>query len=909
MAASGEPPSGKVTFLVTDIKDSSGLSRRQWDTSFSKAVLKLPLETIREIARGYQGCAFKDTGDGLLIVFKDPQDALKCAVRLQERFGSSGIHISDSSGKRTKVAIRIGIHSTSEDLRPQPSFDEWQGWDYKGEDVGLVCRVGDVGEEAQIFVSNQTYLQLRACLLCEWKGWRTRLKGFGTTKVWECLWDGKSRGAPNQKQRRIVYGVCAMVLLLLVSSAILGFHYLQEIRQRSLDRTVANGLTSLERGDTSLALLWFVEGLRLAGGDPSNEFVHRMRIGSALREHPKLLHSWFLDGNAWFLEHGSSAGFNPDRNRIVTTGSNARVWDVASGRALTPAMQHSNGTCSAVFSPDGLRVLTASPDGYARVWSADTGQPLAPLMHHPRDVMAFHAIFSPDGKVIATVGGDVAQLWDPETGIPLTEPLYLRNVLIRSRPRFSRDGQWLVVPNTAEGALVWGVPSGRLIATLPHPAADCADFAPDGSRIVVGGFNSFRVWQTSNWVAQTPEIQFGAISEAMFSPDAKRLLIGASRMAVLCDAENPQVGTVELRFKGDLARAAFSPDSKFVAIASNDSMANRGEVSVWQVQTGSRAFQPLQEDAVVDYVEFSSDNHLILTASSDKSGVNGNYIIAKNRHVRAWRLPSNEPENISASLTNRSSVKIPTLSPDGAIKLTCDGPRVQIQDRKTGRMIAMLTHTGSVRCVQFSLDGKKFATACDVWFPLKGEVRIWESNSGKPLSPVIPQPFKVGSLVFNSVGSRVLVACGDIGQNTGEARIWDVRTGKPLTPPMQLNGYLQFASFDSTEQIVVTTGFRAARLWDARTGLPVTPVLPHPNSFVSHAEFEPGGSHLLTSCVDPPVKRWDVSPDLEPIPLLIDLAQMLSGKKIDAAGAAIHLRKQEFQQISERWKESLFRPR
>jgi len=456
---------------------------------------------------------------------------------------------------------------------------------------------------------------------------------------------------------------------------------------------------------------------------------------------------------------------------------------------------------------------------------------------------------------------------------------------------------------------VWDVPSGRLLVSLPQNGASCVDFTPDGSRIVVGGSNSFRVWQTGNWIAHSPEIQFGAIRKAMYSPDGKSLLIAGRWIAVLCDGENPQTATAELRFNGDLARPAFSPDSQLVAIASNDSMANRGEVSVWQVQTGNRYFEPLQEDAVVNHVEFSGDNRSLLTVSRDESAVRGFRVIAKTGHVRVWQLPSNDTEIVSVSLTNASSVKIPTVSPDGRTKLLCDGPRVSIQDARTGRMIAMLTHTGTVRYVQFSRDGNFFATACDVWSPLKGEVRIWRSNSGEPLSPVIPQTFEVGSIQFNGDGSRVLVACGDIHQRAGEARVWDARTGKPLTPAMQLKGYLEFASFDSTEQIVVTTGFKAARLWDARTGLPVTPLLPHPNCFVRYAEFDPKGSYLLTSCADPIVRRWDVSPDLRPVERLIDLAQVISGQRIDSGGAPVHLNRQEFREVSEKWHQSLFSAR
>jgi hypothetical protein len=42
------------------------------------------------------------------------------------------------------------------------------------------------------------------------------------------------------------------------------------------------------------------------------------------------------------------------------------------------SVEHQNTVCSAVFSPDGTRVVTASADKTAQVWDAATGQPITP---------------------------------------------------------------------------------------------------------------------------------------------------------------------------------------------------------------------------------------------------------------------------------------------------------------------------------------------------------------------------------------------------------------------------------------------------------------------------------------------------------------------------------------------------
>ena len=64
------------------------------------------------------------------------------------------------------------------------------------------------------------------------------------------------------------------------------------------------------------------------------------------------------------IEHGKwvkSAVFSPDGTKIVTASldETAKIVDVESGEVLS-TIKHGNAVWSAVFSPDGTKIVTAS---------------------------------------------------------------------------------------------------------------------------------------------------------------------------------------------------------------------------------------------------------------------------------------------------------------------------------------------------------------------------------------------------------------------------------------------------------------------------------------------------------------------------------------------------------------------
>ncbi|MEO7411807.1 MAG: WD40 repeat domain-containing protein, partial [Opitutaceae bacterium] len=201
-----------------------------------------------------------------------------------------------------------------------------------------------------------------------------------------------------------------------------------------------------------------------------------------------------------------TANFSPDGKRLAlgTADGAALIVDVATARpvvkfATRPLVPNQR----VLFSPDGLRVVTANVQEETRLWDAISGQPISPATHIPGDGQS---VFSADGRWLAHWSDNRTSLWDGRTGVPVGKIISGGGKIVR----FNSDGSRLATAEREGDAQIWDVPSGEaLTEPLSHRPSSAMNpqFSPDGRFLRTEGAR-FYLWSLpppANKGAAVPE--------------------------------------------------------------------------------------------------------------------------------------------------------------------------------------------------------------------------------------------------------------------------------------------------------------------------------------------------------------------------------------------------------------------
>jgi class 3 adenylate cyclase len=130
-------PDGSVAILFSDIEGSTELNERLGDREWVKLLGRHDAAVRSAVAR-HHGQVVKTQGDGFMVAFPSPEDAVRCAIAVQRAFDRG------SSKGKAAVRVRIGIHHGDVVHRDNDIF---------GRNVAQAARVAALASGGEILVS------------------------------------------------------------------------------------------------------------------------------------------------------------------------------------------------------------------------------------------------------------------------------------------------------------------------------------------------------------------------------------------------------------------------------------------------------------------------------------------------------------------------------------------------------------------------------------------------------------------------------------------------------------------------------------------------------------------------------------------------------------------------------------
>ena len=228
-----------------------------------------------------------------------------------------------------------------------------------------------------------------------------------------------------------------------------------------------------------------------------------------------------------------AASFDPQNSqRLVTGDSNGQVivWDMGQDAPALVLDAHDSNVTSAVFSPDGSKILSSSFDGTAKVWDAKDGTQLLTLESSDGSAVQ-DARFSDDGRQIVIASeNNIAQTWDANSGTELMQFIGHTDYVLAAD--FSPDGNYVYTGSYDNTIRRWDSKTGESLQVLAGHTGKVNDLdvSPDGNLLVSGSADTtVKVWDLNtgreafNYIGNSE-----AANSVTFNLDGTRVLTASS---------------------------------------------------------------------------------------------------------------------------------------------------------------------------------------------------------------------------------------------------------------------------------------------------------------------------------------------------------------------------------------------
>lgn len=500
----------------------------------------------------------------------------------------------------------------------------------------------------------------------------------------------------------------------------------------------------------------------------------------------------------------SSAMFSPDGKKIlIVSRGSAILWDTESGEQIHNMLRGYGFINCAVFTADGRHILVSANYHKAQLWDITTGKETgSPLNHENDENDLISAAFTPDGKYILTTStrtqyGGVTQpilhpeLWETATSRKIATALEQEPLVYAAA--LSPDGTWIVTVSGESTIKLWDTRTGKQMGSSMYHVNSKKDayysktilnkviVSPDGKKILtINSNNVVRLWEAGSGRLLKLDIGLNYYGFTPMFSPDGKNLLVSSYKGV----ELIDVTTDQPAVRTVINRYNVSKSVVFSPDGKWFVMAEADKISLWDATNWTMVGLPALHEMGVDNLVFSPDGRYILTSGKDKRS-------------RLWEIRKDPYPTVI--MRHKKGVVSAEFSPDGHRILTASEDSTARQwEAQTGRQIGpALLHGGAVNSAAFSPDRKYILTTST-----DKTARLWDAGSGRQIGTSIKDDIDMSAGLFSPDGHYFLT-----GNNYRDAyRLWEVKNGYVSLYPIKFHSSIGRVVFSPDGKLILTSG-------------------------------------------------------------------------------------------------------
>lgn len=374
-----------------------------------------------------------------------------------------------------------------------------------------------------------------------------------------------------------------------------------------------------------------------------------------------------------------------------------RVWDMASGTAITPRLPHESEVTGWFIDPQLKRLTTSTADGAFRQWQYDQFQPVT-IDHDQRVVVSR---LSPDGQYLFTGSHHSGRVWRASDGAAMSDPLVEGSQCYTGV--FNAAGTTLATSHDDGTVRTWRMPDATPLKSLQVDQGVMGErrlvFFPDGDKLLIQSDGRVSVWDIA---AETSLYTLDADSSwpVALSPNGKRIVSArrTQRRNIEIDLWNAANGQKIGQIPGPkhLGMLTFTKDSATIVAIGAD-----GAAQAWRASDLSDVPAMNLNMARTTSIFNPLANP---TSRSNVMAVDGNTLIIGNVHGATLSTFNDEPQ--TTFMLPAGVTPFVTLREAQGYAMTVDrGGIARIWSLRTGEPVTpKFNHDGIQRFIQLAPD-------------------------------------------------------------------------------------------------------------------------------------------------------------------------------------------------------------